>query len=183
MVDPSPLNLTINHWNETLRRALQIHLPSCNTCSYACKGYGYVLCYHPGKEMALPDTLSHSNPNLALRLHRILPSTMLVHPLSKRKPSNFLFEMVDEMCALTDIIVSGWPDDIKKSHTNYAPTGNTVNHSLLKMDLCSVEKPSSSCHQKKGEGPWYSAPIIPRHYQNSVACLWLCPLAWYQQGP
>ena len=36
----------------------------------------------------------------------------------------------------------------RKSHTQYVPTGNTVNHSLLKMDLCSMEKPSSSLHQK-----------------------------------
>ena len=34
------------------------------------------------------------------------------------------------------------------SHVHYLPTGNHVNHSLLKMHLCSVEKPSSSFHQK-----------------------------------
>ena len=33
----------------------------------------------------------------------------------------------------------------------YISIGDTVNHSLLKMDLCSVEKPSSSLHQK---GRW-----------------------------
>ena len=26
------------------------------------QGYDYVLCYHPGKEMALPDTPSHFKP-------------------------------------------------------------------------------------------------------------------------
>ena len=36
----------------------------------------------------------------------------------------------------------------RKSHTYYVPTGNTMSHSLLKMDLCSMEKPSSSLHQK-----------------------------------
>ena len=41
----------------------------------------------------------------------------------------------------------------------------------------SHHQPSS----RKGEGPWYSAPITPRHYQNILACLWLCFLAWYQQ--
>ena len=36
----------------------------------------------------------------------------------------------------------------RKSHIHYIPTGNTMSPSLLKMDLCSVEKPSSSLHQK-----------------------------------
>ena len=34
---------------------------------------------------------------------------------------------------------------------------------------------------RMGDSPWYSAPITPRHYQNTVAWLWLCLLAWYQQ--
>ena len=38
MVDPSPLNLTISHWNQSLRRALQMHLSGCSTCSYTYKG-------------------------------------------------------------------------------------------------------------------------------------------------
>ena len=38
MVDPSPLNLTISHWNQSLTKALQIHLHGCSAYSYACKG-------------------------------------------------------------------------------------------------------------------------------------------------
>ena len=36
----------------------------------------------------------------------------------------------------------------RKYHTHYVPTGSTMSHSLLKMDLCSMEKPSSYLHQK-----------------------------------
>ena len=36
----------------------------------------------------------------------------------------------------------------RKYHDHYIPTGNTMSHSLLKMDLCSVEYPSSSLHRK-----------------------------------
>ena len=43
------------------------------------------------------------------------------------------------------------PMILRKSHTHYISTGNTVNHSLLKMDLCSVKKLSSFLHQK---GRW-----------------------------
>ena len=62
MVDPSPFNLTISYWNQSLRRVLQIDLPSCSTCSYSCKG----------------------------------------------------MIMYVEMHALADIIISGWPNDIKE---------------------------------------------------------------------
>ena len=36
----------------------------------------------------------------------------------------------------------------RKSLNHYIPTGNTVNYSLLKMNLCSVEMPSSPLHKK-----------------------------------
>ena len=89
MVDPSPLNLTISHWNHSLRRAFLIHLPSCHACSYACKGM--IMFFTTALVRKWPTQIhSHvSSPNLALRLHWILSSTMLTCPLSKRKPSNW----------------------------------------------------------------------------------------------
>ena len=62
MVDPLPLNLTISHWNQSLRRALQIHLPSCCACSYACKGMIKISTTTLVMEIALPHTLSHFKP-------------------------------------------------------------------------------------------------------------------------
>ena len=54
------------------------------------QGYNYVLCYCPGKKWPSQIHFHISDPNLALRLHWILPSTMPTYPLSKRKPSNWL---------------------------------------------------------------------------------------------
>ena len=148
MVDPSPLNLTISHWNQSLRRALQIHLPSCSTCYYACKGM--IMFFATALERKWPSQIHFhiSSPNLALRLHWILPSTMPACPLSERKPSNWLLRwMLRCMPWLISSSLAG-PVTSRKSLTHYTPTSNTVSHSLLKMDLCSVEKPSSSLHQK-----------------------------------
>ena len=108
------------------------------------QGYGYFLCYHPSKEMT-PQIHSHiSSSNLALRLHWILPScsacsTMPICPLSERMPSNWLLRWMLRCMpwlissSLTGLMIS------RKSHNHYVPTSNTVNHSLLKMDLCSVD--------------------------------------------
>ena len=107
--------------------------------------------------MALPDCFKPKlGPEIALdiAIHHAHLSPV------QKEALQLAFGMDVEMHALADII-SGWPNDI--------PTGNTMSHSLLRMDLCSVEKPSSSLWQK-GEGPWYSALITSRHYQNTVAC-------------
>ena len=78
------------------------------------QGYDYVLHYHPGKEMALPDTLSGFKPKpgpeiaLDIAIHH-------THLSPVQKESLQLgFEMDVEMHALADIIISGWPHDIKE---------------------------------------------------------------------
>ena len=83
-----------------------------------------------------------------MRLHWILPSTMFTCLLSQRKPSNWLLTwMLRGIPWLISSSLAGSTSS-RKSHTHYIPTDNTVNQSLLKMDLCSVEKCSSSLHQK-----------------------------------
>ena len=78
------------------------------------QGYDYVLCFHPGKEMALPDTISHfkskPGPEIALdiAIHHACLSPVQMEALQ------LAFEMDVEMDALADIIISGWPDDIKE---------------------------------------------------------------------
>ena len=181
MVDPSPLNLTIRHWNQSLRRALQIHLPSCSTCFYACKGM--IIFFTTTLERKWPSQIHFHvpSPNQALRLYWTLPSTMSTCPLSKRKPSNWPLRWVLRcMPWLISSPLAG-PMISRKLHIHYVPTGNTVNHSLLRWTCVSWRSPYHPSI-RKGEGPWYSAPITLRHYQNTVGCLWLCFLAWYQQG-
>ena len=138
MVDLSPLNLTISHWDQSPRKALQMHLPSCSTCSYSCRGK---ITFSTTALVRQWSSLIHSHtssPNLALRLQWILPSIMLTCPLSKRKPPQMAFEADIEMNALADIIISGWSHDIKEVPHPLCPYWHTMNHLLLKMDLCSV---------------------------------------------
>ena len=78
------------------------------------QGYNYVLCCSPGKEMALPDTLSCFKPKLGpeIALDIAIHHAHLC-PVQKEalQPA---FEMDVEMHVLADIIISGWPNDIKE---------------------------------------------------------------------
>ena len=110
--------------------------------------YDYIPHYCPGKEMLLPDTLSHfkakSGPEIALdiAIHHAHLSPVC------RKSSNWLLrQMLRCVPLLTSSSLAG-PMKSRKFHIHYVPTSNTVKLSLLKIDLCSMEKPSSSLHQK-----------------------------------
>ena len=98
--------------------------------------------------MALPDTLSCFKPkpgpgiSLDIAIHHAYLSPV------QKEALQLAFEMGFEMHALADIIFSGWPNDIKEVPHHYVLTGNMVSHSLLKMDLCFVKKPTSSLDQK-----------------------------------
>ena len=104
-------------------------------------------------------------------------------PLSERKSSNWLFRWVLRCMAwLILSSLAGLTGHQGSPDTHNVPTGNTMNHSLLKMDLCSSgealiippterEKIFGTLHQ--------SHQGITK---NTVACLWLCLLACYQQG-
>ena len=78
------------------------------------QGYDYVLCYHPGKEMALPDTLSHFKPKPGPEI--ALDIAIYHAHLSPvwKEALQLVFEIDVEMHGLADIIISGWPDDIKE---------------------------------------------------------------------
>ena len=122
-----------------------------------------------------------SSPNLALRLHWILPSIMPTCPLSKRKPSNWLLRWMLRC-------IPGWYHHLWLAWQHQGSPMPTM--SLLATLwvthcwrwTCVLRRSPHHPSMRKGEGPWYSAPVTPGHYQNTVACLWLCLLAWYQQG-
>ena len=114
MVDSSPLNLTISHWKHSPRRALQIHLPGCSAYSYACRGMitssttalvrkwsSQIHCWNfktkPGLEIALDIAIHHA----------------WLSPVQK-EALHLAFEADIEMHAVTDIIISGWPNFIKE---------------------------------------------------------------------
>ena len=78
------------------------------------QGYDYILHYHPSKEMALPDTLSHFSPCTGPNI----PLDIAIHHACLSPDQKEAFEqafMSDaEMCALTDIIITSWPHDMKE---------------------------------------------------------------------
>ena len=77
------------------------------------QGYDYILCYCPTKEMAPPDALSHFSPYPGPDI----PLDIAIHHagLSPDQKEAFQQAFVSdaEMCALADIIITSWPDDIK----------------------------------------------------------------------
>ena len=117
-------------------------------CYYACKGM--IMFFTTALERKWTSQIHFhiSSPNLARRLYWILPSTMPPCPLPERKTSEWLLRwMLRCLPCLISSSLAGLMIS-RKSHTHYVPTGNTVSHLLLKMDLCFMEKPSSSLRQK-----------------------------------
>ena len=76
-------------------------------------GYDYTIHYHPSKEMALPDTLSQFSPHpepdilLDIAIHHACLSPARKEAFQQAFVSN------PETCTLADMIITGWPDDIK----------------------------------------------------------------------
>ena len=87
--------------------------PAWLQCMLLClQGYDYIICYHPSKEMALPDTLSCFSPCPGPDI----PLDIAIHHAHLSPGWKEAFQQASvsdpEMPALADII-TGWPDDIK----------------------------------------------------------------------
>ena len=78
------------------------------------QGFDYILHYSPGKEMVLLDSLSHFHPKpgpeiaLDIAIHHADLSSV------QKDALQLASDMDVEKHALADIIISGWPDDIKE---------------------------------------------------------------------
>ena len=76
------------------------------------QGYDYTFFYCPGKEIALPHTLSWFSPCpgpdilLDIAIHHVCLSP------EKKEAFQQAFVSDPKMHALTDVIITGWPDDI-----------------------------------------------------------------------
>ena len=138
-----PFTIEIDHKPlELITQKSLADTPAWLQCMLLClQGYDYILHYCSGKEMVLLDTPSCFKPKLGpeitldIAIHHACLSPVWKEALQ------LAFEVDVETCALDNIIISGWPSDTHLLHPYWQ-------HSLLKMDLCSVEKPSSSLHQK-----------------------------------
>ena len=78
------------------------------------QGYDFTIHYHPGKGMVIPDTLSQFSPWPGPDL----PLDIAIHHACIMPDHKETFQQAfvndPEMQALTDIIVTGWPEDIKE---------------------------------------------------------------------
>ena len=115
------------------------------------QGYDYILHYCPGKEMALPDALSHFSPcpgpNILLDI-AIHHSGLSV---DWKEAFQQAFMSDAEMCTLANIIITGWPDDIKEVPCPLNPYWQHHETLTIKMALSSMEKPSLFLLQKGRE--------------------------------
>ena len=89
-------------------------IPAHLQCMLLClQGYDYTICYCPSKEMALPNTLSQFSPHPGPDI----PLDITIHHahLSPERKEAFQQAFVSnpEMHTLADMIITGWPDDIK----------------------------------------------------------------------
>ncbi len=77
------------------------------------QGYNFTLVYKPGKELLLADALSRYSPQPCgpIKLELSIHTTTLTDDVK----SDFQHEIATnpEMKALVDLIICGWPDDIK----------------------------------------------------------------------
>ena len=104
------------------------------------QGYDLTICYHPGKEMVIPDTLSQFSPQpcpnfpLDTAIHHAC--IMLTH----KEACQQAFVNDPEMRALTDLII---PSCLRTSWKSLIPsihTGNTERPSLSRMvQSCKVK--------------------------------------------
>ena len=78
------------------------------------QGYNFTICYCPGKEIVIPDTLSQFSP----RLGPDLPLDIAIHHAHIMPDCKEAFQQAfvndPEMRALVDLIFTGWPEDIKE---------------------------------------------------------------------
>ena len=78
------------------------------------QGYDLTICYHPGKEMVIPDTLSQFSPQPG----PVLPLDITIHHAHITPDCKEAFQEAfisdPKIQALTDLIITGWLKDIKE---------------------------------------------------------------------
>ena len=99
---------------ESISQKNLVDMPACLQCMLLhLQGYDYTIHYHPSKEMVLPDTLSQFSPcpgpdiSLDIAIHHACLSPERKEAFQQAFVSN------PKMCGLANMIITGWPDDIK----------------------------------------------------------------------
>ena len=104
------------------------------------QGYDYTIHYYPSKEMVLPDTLfcfsPHPGPDIQLDI-----AIHHAHLSPEWKEAFQQAFMSDpEMCALSNVIITDWPDDIKVVPHPLHPYWQHHESSLEKASLFPLQK-------------------------------------------
>ena len=157
--------------------------PSCLQHMLLCiQGYDYTIYYHPGKEMAMPDTLSCFNPHPALDI----PLDIATHHalLSPERKESFQQAFVSnpKMHALTDMIITSWPDNNKAVPHPLCPywqhgktltmeDGLVLCGEALFIPLSERERILQQLHQ-----------FHQGTTKGPVVCMWMCLLARHKQS-
>ena len=100
---------------ESISRKNLADTPAWLQCMMLClQGYNSIICYCPGKEMVIPDTLSRFSPWPGPDL----PLDIAIHHASITLGCKEAFQQAfindPEMQALANLIITGWPKDIKE---------------------------------------------------------------------
>ena len=157
-------------------------MPACLECMLLhLQGYDYTIHYHPGKEMALPDTLSQFSPSPG---PDILLDIAIHHArLSQERKEAFPKAFVSDpkMHTLANMIITGWPDDIKVVPHPLCPYWQhwetlTIEDCLVLHGEALIIPPS------KGEDATTTPPVPSRNHQSAVVHAWMCLLAGHKQG-
>ena len=100
---------------ESISRKNLADMPAWLQCMMLClHGYEFTIHYCPGKEMVIPDMLSQFSPKPGLDL----PLDIAIHHAHITPDCKEAFQQAfinnPEMQALANLIVTGWPKDIKE---------------------------------------------------------------------
>ena len=100
---------------ESISRKNLADTPAWLQCMMLClQGYNFTIRYSPGKEMVIPDTLSWFSPWPGPDL----PLDITIHHAHITPDCKEAFQQAfvndPEMWALADLIITGWPEDIKE---------------------------------------------------------------------
>ena len=100
---------------ESISRKNLADMPAWLQCMMLClQGYDLTIHYHPGKEMVIPNTLSRFSP----RPGPDFPLDIAIHHAHIMPDCKEAFQQAfvndPEMRALDDLIITGWPEDIKE---------------------------------------------------------------------
>ena len=100
---------------ESISRKNLADMPAWPQCMMLhLQGYDLTICYGPGKEMVIPDTLSR----FSLWPGPDFPLDIAIHHACITPTHKEAFQQAfinnPEMWALADLIITGWPEDIKE---------------------------------------------------------------------